>query len=239
MPTQHNAILNADCHEPKHITDALTSDSGKVITPSSTLAGQSDLRRLVHADLSDTANYSTYADTLAALIANDQINYQGWEASQDSLSTPTIVVGTTPVRLTIDGLGSQSRQSHLPLCIRGSDVLWDTSTNKIKPCAAGDSYIVRISLTITATSGAPAFLTKTYDIGNNPTTITVPIINDDVNVTKTPPFSFARTQSIYTYDTAFANGVQIFLNTNTGTATIAARRIDIFRIGSGANGVVV
>lgn len=54
MP-EHVDIQNADCHEPKHITDALTSDAGKVITPSSTTAGDSELRKLLRSELSDYA----------------------------------------------------------------------------------------------------------------------------------------------------------------------------------------
>jgi len=52
MP-EHSTIANADCHEPKHVTDALTSDAGKVVTPSSTTAGTSELRQLTRDELSD------------------------------------------------------------------------------------------------------------------------------------------------------------------------------------------
>lgn len=43
---QHKDILNADTHEPKHITDSVIGDAGKVITPSSVINGVSVLRYL-------------------------------------------------------------------------------------------------------------------------------------------------------------------------------------------------
>lgn len=46
MPVQHKDIQHAECHEPRHITTAGTSDSGKVITPSAIDAGRSELRNL-------------------------------------------------------------------------------------------------------------------------------------------------------------------------------------------------
>jgi len=45
MP-DHKTILNAETHEPKHITDAVTGDAGKVITPDSSTSGISALRKL-------------------------------------------------------------------------------------------------------------------------------------------------------------------------------------------------
>ena len=45
MP-DHKTILNAETHEPKHITSGQTSDTGKVITPSALVTGVSELRLL-------------------------------------------------------------------------------------------------------------------------------------------------------------------------------------------------
>jgi hypothetical protein len=45
MP-DHKTILNAETHEPKHITDGTTADAGKVITLSSVDDGESVLRNL-------------------------------------------------------------------------------------------------------------------------------------------------------------------------------------------------
>lgn len=52
MP-EHSTIVHADTHEPKHITTSSTSDTGKIITPSGTSSGTSELRNLDRAELSD------------------------------------------------------------------------------------------------------------------------------------------------------------------------------------------
>lgn len=55
MP-DHRFALSAEVHEPKHITSTTTADAGKVITPSATTSGESELRYLSSADLSDGAS---------------------------------------------------------------------------------------------------------------------------------------------------------------------------------------
>jgi len=56
---QHKDILNADTHEPKHITDAVIGDAGKVITPSSVVNGVSVLRYLVESEIEDVVDAIT------------------------------------------------------------------------------------------------------------------------------------------------------------------------------------
>lgn len=51
MAVEHKDITHDQCHEPKHITNASTSDAGKVITPSSTTSGTSVLRNLTPAEV--------------------------------------------------------------------------------------------------------------------------------------------------------------------------------------------
>jgi hypothetical protein len=48
---QHTDLLSASVHEPKHITDGGTGDSGKVITNSSTVSGESEYRTLVASEI--------------------------------------------------------------------------------------------------------------------------------------------------------------------------------------------
>lgn len=55
MAIQHVNIPSAGCHEPKHITDALVTDAGKVITPSATTPGTSVLRLLKGTELDSDA----------------------------------------------------------------------------------------------------------------------------------------------------------------------------------------
>lgn len=58
MPA-HSTIESADCHEPKHITTAGTADAGKVITPSDSTAGTSELRLLTESEISEKTEYLT------------------------------------------------------------------------------------------------------------------------------------------------------------------------------------
>ena len=69
MP-EHVDIASADAHEPKGITPAATSDAGKVITPSGSTAGISELRKLKTTELDNTAptlgiNKSVHVDNAA------------------------------------------------------------------------------------------------------------------------------------------------------------------------------
>lgn len=53
MTIEHVDIPNAELHEPKNIPTSNTSDTGKVITPSSTVSGTSELRRLVASEIDE------------------------------------------------------------------------------------------------------------------------------------------------------------------------------------------
>jgi len=54
MAIEHKDIADEQIHEPKHIQPAQTSDSGKVITPSSGTNGVSTLRFLSLSDLNES-----------------------------------------------------------------------------------------------------------------------------------------------------------------------------------------
>lgn len=58
MP-EHVDIESANAHEPKHITTSGTADAGKVITPSDTSAGTSELRLLTESEISEKTEYLT------------------------------------------------------------------------------------------------------------------------------------------------------------------------------------
>lgn len=59
MP-EHVDIESANAHEPKHITTAGTADAGKVITPSDTTAGTSELRLLTESEISEKQEYFSF-----------------------------------------------------------------------------------------------------------------------------------------------------------------------------------
>ena len=56
---QHDVLTTAQVHEPKHITGGSTGDSGKVITNSASVAGQSEYRLLKSSDISETDVFIT------------------------------------------------------------------------------------------------------------------------------------------------------------------------------------
>lgn len=54
---EHSTLTTSQVHEPKHITSASTGDTGKVITPSSTSGGTSELRYLVESEITSKKDY--------------------------------------------------------------------------------------------------------------------------------------------------------------------------------------
>jgi hypothetical protein len=148
------------------------------------------------------------------------------------VTVPTISVGTTFVKLTIDGAGATSNSSYLPLAIRGSSELWNTTTNKIDAVNAGDGYTMRLDLEVSAKTGVPTQLSLVLDIGTTGAP-TIVIVSIDYPVAKTPPFSISVGFPIFSLATFKANSGQIFLKADTGTLTIASRQITIHRISNG------
>ena len=53
---EHTTLTTIQVHEPKHLTGALTTDTGKVITSSSSVNGQSEYRKLSVEDLDTTGS---------------------------------------------------------------------------------------------------------------------------------------------------------------------------------------
>lgn len=136
---------------------------------------------------------------------------------------------TTYSKLLVDGSGSNSTELYLPRAIRGLSSLWSTGLNKITPIAEGDAYIMRVDLPITATSGAIARIEFVLDIGGAATP-TIPIVERDITISKTPPFRVSFSFNFDSLDTFFANGGQIFLRSDAGTATVSDPVIQITRI---------
>lgn len=224
-------LVSSEVPEPKHITNTTALDAGKVITPLA--GGTSELRRLSLSDLTDGAGAAKTID----IINSDILNYQGWERVEDALiTTPTITVTTTPVKLTIDdeGVTNSTNRNYVPLRIRGSSTLWDTVNSKITPIQTGDTYTIRINLSVTAKTGDPKAIVATLDIGGGsaPTTI---VAQDTLTVIRSAPYEISFSVPVFTIDTFVANGGTIFLNTVDQDVTIGARSITIIRNGSGAN----
>ena len=155
----------------------------------------------------------------------------GFGNYDDDISS-NLSVTSSPTKLTINGLGSQSNEDYLPYAIRGTSSLWNTTTNKITPINIGDEYNLRIDFNILTKSGSTSKLNLILDIGNLATP-SIPIVERDISVTKTTPFSISVGFPVYALDTFKANGGQIFLSTDTGIVTIGQRDIYISRISNG------
>ena len=161
------------------------------------------------------------------------VNTLGWGFYVDGETAPaTQTITTTASKLQIDGLGTSSNSSYLPLAIRGSGQLWDTVNNKILPINIGDGYTIRIDLEISAKTATPTELVLDLDISGGATPTTV-IVERIIGTGKTPPYVVSVGFPIFTLTTFKTNGGQLFLSTDSGTVTIASRQISIHRISSG------
>lgn len=151
----------------------------------------------------------------------------GWAYYQDAGTAQ--VVGTTDVRLSIDGAGSLTNELYLPREIRGSGSLWDTSADKITPITVGDKYDIRVDLPVTAKTGAPAELTISFDIGGGAAP-TIVILSRFLSVGKTAPFTVSFGMPITALSsTTVSNGIQMFAKVDAGTITITNPSITIGR----------
>ena len=151
----------------------------------------------------------------------------GYGFYTDSLATPTITVGTSPVLLTIDALGANSNSSQLPLEIRGSSELW-TPLSTFTPILDGDGYDIRLDFTIDAKVGNPNYMTVDLDIGGGATPSIV-IMSKRVELGSSTPYNVSFGTPIFTGATFKANGGQVFITTDTGTVDISARQVLIKR----------
>lgn len=107
MPIEHNSILNAQCHEPKHISDATTGDAGKVITPDAITGGTSELRQLTHFEIDKSAdphinayisnNVTTTSITIAAdLTLHTSSDYTAITLWNEETAYPSVGIVLNP-----------------------------------------------------------------------------------------------------------------------------------------------
>lgn len=117
---EHSTLTTSQVHEPKHISAAATSDAGKVITPSSTTAGISELRNLTETEITSKKTYlrATITDistassvyipaSFAGTIDKIYTVLQGAITGADSVITATIGgVAVTDSSITVAQSGS-------------------------------------------------------------------------------------------------------------------------------------
>jgi hypothetical protein len=153
----------------------------------------------------------------------------GWGFYVDSETSPTTqTITTTPIKLQVDGAGGTSESGYLPREIRGISELWDTTNDKIIAITLGDGYDIRIDLEITGKTSNPNVIDVIVDIGGA-AGITIPIVETEVPVIKSVPFSVSIALPLFSLSTFLTNGGQIFLATDVGTLTVASRSILIKR----------
>ena len=172
-------------------------------------------------------------DNASVELTSDRFQPTGWGNYADGETSPaTLSVSTTPTKLLVDGTSSLS--DYLPISIRGVSELWDTTTDKIIPITVGDSYDVRVNIEVTAKGGGASAINVILDIGGGGSP-TINVVEAQIPITKSVPLTSIATFPIFTLATFIANGGQIFLSTDTGTATVGSRSITIIRTSSGAS----
>lgn len=147
---------------------------------------------------------------------------QGWGQYTDTGAAQTI--NTTPSILT-NNKGTVL-EGYLPPEILGSGSLW--SADRMQAISVGDSYTIRVDLPITSKTSSPGKIIMTLDIGGG-TTITIPIVTEEIAVTGAVPYSVSTTVSLFSLATFVGNGMSIFLETDTGSLTILNPSIFIKR----------
>lgn len=150
----HRTLVSADVHEPKWITTAATADTGKVITPSSSTAGTSELRRLTDLDLS-------YSDSTK--------NIYGWNDVSDSLYTsgaPLAIASGVRTLVPNNASAPQSTQARL-------GTIWQTGTSRFLINDLNAFYNLQVNLTVTAAAaaGTPYLLLMELESAAGPTVI--------------------------------------------------------------------
>lgn len=88
MSVVHSSMPSSECHEPKNFSTALTTDAGKVNTPSSTVAGVSTLRNLASSEV--LAAVGTLIPTANVASPVSSIDYYAISLTADTtINNPT------------------------------------------------------------------------------------------------------------------------------------------------------
>lgn len=157
----------------------------------------------------------------------------GWGNYRDAETSPaTQTFDTTPAILQIDGAGGSSDTSKLPLSIRGTGDLWDTTNDLITPITLGDAYALRLDFTVTGETGSPGDIYVQLDIGGGASPSVV-IVDRYMAAGRTTPYNVSIGFPIFCGSTFLANGGQFFISVNSGTITVSSRGIFISMIHNG------
>jgi hypothetical protein len=152
--------------------------------------------------------------------------HQGWGYYADSLTTPSITIGTTYTQITIDALGALTNTNYLPLEIRGTSNLW--SGNKITPISVGDDYDGRFDVTISAKSGSPSYIEVILDISGS-TAGTNKVFTGYIQTGSATPYDQSLPLDFFSLTTFLSNGGRLYAKVDTGSVTLTRRNIKISR----------
>ena len=152
----HSTLPNSELHECKNIASATTADAGKVNTPSSTVNGQSTLRKLRETDF----DFTTKANNLF-----------GWNDIADSTYTsgaPRAIAASTRTLLTNNAGASQTDTSRL-----GS--IWNVGGSYFQVDDLNAVYVIRTQMKVkaAAAAGTPYVIKLEVETSNGPTVISV------------------------------------------------------------------
>jgi hypothetical protein len=137
---------------------------------------------------------------------------------------------TTPSLLSIDGAGASTEEDYLPLSIRGSGSLWNTSTDRITPIAVGDAYSLRLDLPVTGETSNPTELIMELDIASGAVYGSrTTIVTRYINTGKSTPYTVSVGFPVFVGSTFATNGGQIWLYTDTGSVTVTNPNIALIR----------
>jgi len=172
------------------------------------------------------------------ILDSDRLNPTGWGFYVDDNSSGSITAGSgeiNAVQFSVNGLAANNNETRLPRVIRGTNNLWDTSTNSIKPITVGDTYDFRISFNITATSSNPSFIAVAIDIGAG--AFPSNVIYRDTKTLRTGglPARYSFSIPSFTFTDFVNNDGKIYFYCNSGTADLEFRDILIIRTSSGAS----
>jgi len=167
------------------------------------------------------------------IVDSDSINPSGWGFYSDD-SSNIISVSSTPIKLEVDSQGSSTNEEYLPnSLLAAGDKLWDSASNKLTPVLLGDSYIVRIQITIDDVQSNPLRVTCLLDIGGGVSPTTVIATDSKTLRGGGYPQDYIFVFPIFSLSTFIANGGQFFFECESGSLDISERSILVERISTG------
>jgi hypothetical protein len=152
---------------------------------------------------------------------------EGWGVYADN-EAATQMFNTTPAPISINSLGAVTDERYLPREMRGVSSFWNTAINRIISPQLGDSFDVRVDFSVISTTASPTYILFQLDMGapGSPIIIAEEEISFDRTAT---PFAFSVSFPVFAAETFMANGAQLLLSTNTGTASLGPRRVFVGR----------